>query len=354
VNAQNCTVCIDLMHQLRYSTVPDQTIASLCTDEDCTCFFLSRLDDLLVAINRGNEDKDICKSLDICTDEQEKANMIKLKCGVCAAALDKVWDRVSIDATPNQVIDILNETCSKYPSSQDICRSLQLKGTVLRIIDGIKSNITPRETCSNLNFCSPIQSSSSSAPVLQPQTTPNVKQNEPTKLRCSICKGVFLLAKNQIKTTNDISKVQQQLSAICKTVPPAIQASCIELSQYEGLFELSIMSDSDAATTCKAVNFCSSQTDSIFSNSKSLTSLGAIPPMECQACQWAVSAIEAYLSQDPNVQELAGVLEALCTVLPDPYVPICKNFVTLYLDEALLVLLDNLTPPYVCAKLSAC
>jgi saposin len=339
------------MHQLRYSTVPDHTIASVCSDEECAIFFLSRLDDLLVAINRGNEDRDICKSLDICTDEQEKANMIKLKCGVCASALEKVWDRVSFDATPNEVVDILNETCSKYSSSQDICKSLQSKVTVLRIIEGIRSNITPRVTCSNLNYCSPIQSSSSSVPVVQPQTSP--KQNEPTKLRCSICKGLFMLAKSQLESTKDISQVQQQLSTICRTVPPSLQASCLELSQYEGLFELSIMSDSDAFTTCKAVNYCSSQTDIVLPESKAL-GFGAIPPMECQACQWAVSAIEAYLSQDPNVQELAGVLEALCTVLPDPYVPICKNFVTLYLDEALLVLLDNLTPPYVCAKLAAC
>jgi saposin len=276
--------------------------------------------------------------------------MIKLKCGVCVTALENVWDLLSKDnVTPNLVIDYLNETCSKYPSSQDICRSLQSKITVARIIDGFRSDSTPRMTCSNINFCSPTQSSDSA--LIVPQTSSNVK--EPTKLRCSICKGLFLLAKNQVETTNDVSQVQQQLSTICKTVPPSLQASCLELFQYEGLFELSIMSDSDAFTTCQSVNFCSSQTD-VFPESKSLTSLGSIPPMECQACQWAVSAIEAYLSQDPNVQELAGVLEALCTVLPDPYVPICKNFVTLYLDEALLVLLDNLTPPYVCAKLAAC
>lgn len=37
---------------------------------------------------------------------------------------------------------------------------------------------------------------------------------------------------------------------------------------------------------------------------------------QCQACQWVVSAIEAYLAQDTTEIELSRVFATLCTVLP--------------------------------------
>jgi len=75
---------------------------------------------------------------------------------------------------------------------------------------------------------------------------------------------------------------------------------------------------------------------------------------ECQICQWAVSAVEAYISQQDTEQELARVLQELCTVLPGNYATICQNFVVVYMDEAVNYVIDNLTPPLVCSKLDVC
>lgn len=358
VTSQNCTVCLSVISALRTSTVPDQTIAQVCPDEDCTVFFISRLDDLIVAIHRDNADKDICKSLNFCngeSDEQTMQNLAKLQCGVCVAALEHIWERLSFDASSRDVIEILDEVCPKYPSSEDFCKSLQLKGSVSRIIEGILTNKTPHYTCAKLNLCN--------SPEIKPYNNPIVKSSSSTsqspKLRCSICKGLYLLAKTYYESTDDISQTQQRLASLCQTVPPTLKAPCNELLQYRSVFELAITSGADAQTACRTVDYCtdSDTTDLDFlstsassSDRKSLKA-GSIPPLECQACQWAVSAVEAYLSQDPNVEDLGFVLEALCTVLPPNYSEICKNFIVLYLDEAMLVVLDSLTPPYVCTKM---
>jgi len=75
---------------------------------------------------------------------------------------------------------------------------------------------------------------------------------------------------------------------------------------------------------------------------------------ECQVCQWAVSAVEAYISQPDTEQELARVLQELCTVLPGNYAQVCQNFVVVYMDETVAYVIDNFTPPVVCSKLDVC
>jgi len=67
-----------------------------------------------------------------------------------------------------------------------------------------------------------------------------------------------------------------------------------------------------------------------------------------------VSAIEAYVAQDTTEEELGKVFQELCTVLPGDYSHVCENFVNVYLSEALVYVLDSLTPPVVCEKLKVC
>lgn len=64
--------------------------------------------------------------------------------------------------------------------------------------------------------------------------------------------------------------------------------------------------------------------------------------------------MEAYISQPDTEQELARVLQELCTVLPGNYATICQNFVVVYMDEAVNFIIDNLTPPLVCSKIDVC
>jgi len=359
VFSHNCTVCLSLINALRTSTIPDQTIADLCPDEDCTVFFISRLDDLIVAIHRDNEDRDICMSLNFCigeSEEQSLHNIGKLQCGVCVAALEHIWARSSIDVSSRDVIQILNEVCPKYPSSEDFCKSLQLKGSVSRIIEGILTNKTPHYTFSQLNLCNSPES------TLVPNSNSNSIEKfsqQPSKLRCSICKGLYLLALTYYESTDDISQIQQQLSSICHTVPPSLRGLCDELLQYRSVFEIAITSGADSFTACQMVYFCpeSGEYGITFTEKTSYSQLNAavsIPSLECQACQWGISAVEAYLSQDQNVEDLGLILAALCTVLPAPYDQTCKDFITLYLDEAMLVVLDTFTPPAVCTRLGIC
>jgi len=293
-------------------------------------------------------------SLNYCIGESEEQtlhNIGKLQCGVCVASLEQIWARSSIDVSSREVIQILNEVCPKYPSSEDFCKSLQLKGSVSRIIEGILTHKTPHYTCSQLNLCTSPESS------LVPSSNSNAivkSELPPSKLRCSICKGLYLLTKTYYDSTDDISQIQQQISSICLTVPRGLKVLCDELLQYRTVFELAITSGADSITSCQMMNFCSASESSEFIIPQQSKYATNIPPLECQACQWGISAVEAYLSQEQNVDDLVDVLIQLCTIFPQPYENTCKDFISLYLDEAMLVLLDTFTPSAICTHLGLC
>lgn len=74
----------------------------------------------------------------------------------------------------------------------------------------------------------------------------------------------------------------------------------------------------------------------------------------CQLCQWATSAIEAYLSQETTETELARILTNLCTALPPGLSKTCSSLVSVYLTEVLVYMLDRVTPPVICNRLLQC
>lgn len=41
-------------------------------------------------------------------------------------------------------------------------------------------------------------------------------------------------------------------------------------------------------------------------------------------------------------------------MLPGQYATVCQNFVVVYMEEAVDYVIDNLTPPVVCEKISIC
>jgi len=85
-----------------------------------------------------------------------------------------------------------------------------------------------------------------------------------------------------------------------------------------------------------------------------VSTIDEAPGPQCQVCQWAVSAIEAYISQPQTEEELSRVIQELCTLLPPQYATVCQNFVSVYMEEAVDYLINNLTPPVICERIQVC
>jgi len=351
----NCTDCVNIIREVRKNIQsPEEIIVSVCPDEECAVSFLTRLDTIISSINGGQNDMQVCTATGHCKSVSEDNSKIqaKLKCSVCVATLTTLWEHLSMDATSQQVTTLLNASCTKFPTCEEFCNSLQLKGSVARIIEALTGGKTPQNTCTNLNLCTSTPDKNNDRVIEDVHEEDHISSST---LRCSICQGIVNVAKNKIVSTN-ISQPYDIFDTLCNQIPPALKAICTDLRPFGTIIESSITSGTESSQICQSTGFCS-DSDILLSKSAAQTfrsGSGSGAPVTCQSCQWAISAIEAYLSQETTEQELANVLKELCTIMPDTYAKICQSFISVYLSEAVVFVLDNLTPPFVCGKLLVC
>jgi len=175
-------------------------------------------------------------------------------------------------------------------------------------------------------------------------------------MSCSVCEAILTIISSSNASIN-------MSSSICVQAPVVIQEPCsMFLGNYSHLITDGLNQKLTPRQICNNIKICSKENTktnglqalAMFSQALSTPNMNDGLNAQCQACQWVISAIEAYLAQDTTEVELSRVFATLCTVFPGQYSNICQNFVLVYMSEAVGYIIDNLTPPFVCESLKLC
>jgi len=284
----------------------------------------------------------LCKQ--IRRDDYKEAES-EAKCSNCVLVVHQLkFSEVNISSQ-------IKEQCNRH-------RDFELCETLLDHLSEIttakKLKAPASQVCELISFC-PTASGNLKDAEHSNENLSELQQD----ISCSVCEAVLTMA----SATNGSKKnTHILLSTICQQAPLIIQESCkMFINTYAKLIEEGINSKKNPLETCKSIKICPLNVNRT-SQLHSLTLLSSIlsNPLDgqdnaqCQACQWVVSAIEAYLAQDTTEIELSRVLATLCTVLPGTYSNVCQNFVLVYMSEVVGYVIDNLTPPFICEKISLC
>uniref|UniRef100_A0A6B2LEE3 Saposin B-type domain-containing protein n=1 Tax=Arcella intermedia TaxID=1963864 RepID=A0A6B2LEE3_9EUKA len=231
-----------------------------------------------------------------------------------------------------------NRSCSKLSITRPYCEQPDFVDSLVSVSHLLTQNMQPRDVCEAVSVCEPKVSLTVDAAM---------------DYSCSLCRSIITFAKQQYLLNPDLNAL---LGSLCQQVPTNLLDKCNAMTN-SSLLSYSLSTNMDAATTCK-LSECYPGPEAKHLNSPKVTPKARLSSaafvVTCQGCQWALSAIESYLSQESTEAELGGVLSELCTILPDPYAKICQNLVTVYLSEGVIFVLDILTPPYICSKLNVC
>jgi len=219
------------------------------------------------------------------------------------------------------------------------------------ISTGKKLKATSLQICELISFCS------TNSKTIGNQADQNLSHLQ-EEITCSLCEAILTM----VKASNGTKiNTHQLLTTICDKAPLIIQDSCnLFIKTYTNLIENGLNSNDNPLQICKSIKICSltvnrtNQFHALALFNSFISSTVQQDGAQCQACQWVVSAVEAYLAQDTTEIELSRVFATLCTVLPGVLSDICQNFVLVYMSEVVGYIIDNLTPPYVCDKLSLC
>jgi hypothetical protein len=262
------------------------------------------------------------------------------KCSNCVLVIHQLkFSAVNISSQ-------IKEQCNRH---RDFESCFSLLDHLSEITTANKLKAPASQVCELISFCSPknVEHSNQNLSELQQE------------ISCSVCEAVLTMA----SATNGSKKNSHLLlSAICQKAPLIIQESCkMFIYTYAVVIEEGMNSKKNPLDTCKSIRICPLNVNRT-SQLRSFTLLSSIlaNPLDgqdnaqCQACQWVVSAIEAYLAQDTTEIELSRVFATLCTVLPGTYSNVCQNFVLVYMSEVVGYVIDNLTPPFICDQLRLC
>lgn len=294
--------------------------------------------------------------------------------------------------------ELLNSLICADPSFKEKCERI-IVSNLNSIITEIMLESSSSQSCENLGFCSATQ---------KLQSSHNSKQASPNSAHsCFACKSVGYAS---LMVPRSDESQYNSLANVCATISQLGNLDkefCDILSKKwsEALPESTDTTDDIPARKCELWKYCtpqfehdkkistrprdaknqaSSQTSKRSTSQQASSSQPASPDsniapnsfsqllwtlpsktstpiddafgddISCEMCQWAASAVEAYLSQDTTQTELSRVLQDLCTALPPEYSKLCSSFVSAYLTELLVYLLDRVTPPVICNRLLQC
>jgi saposin len=93
---------------------------------------------------------------------------------------------------------------------------------------------------------------------------------------------------------------------------------------------------------------------SAVSNCQKNGQLGSAGNVECELCQYAITAVDNYLSQNATDTKIIDELEKVCSILPSGDQAACKAFIDSEGPALIQYIVQQLDPKTVCTDIKAC
>eukprot|EP01130_Rhizamoeba_saxonica_P006392 TRINITY_DN2551_c0_g1_i1.p1 TRINITY_DN2551_c0_g1~~TRINITY_DN2551_c0_g1_i1.p1 ORF type:complete len:535 (-),score=133.58 TRINITY_DN2551_c0_g1_i1:32-1636(-) len=280
---------------------------------------------------------------------------INMACTGCKVITGWIESEEGQNVTKQEVDDLLHEVCDFVPSFfAEECHQLVSKYSDI-LIDLLLSHITPSEICEEIGLCEP------SFNIIALHFLDNVdSQLSEEDKTCVSCQSAVDLTKSVLEKFGQDEEALKSLRLYAEKIScPVMRNAFIHvLEELPIAFE--ILESIPSSQICGALNMCKSQRERntyLFAKNyiaEHEESMRVSSSTECQSCQWIVSAMESYLSEDSTDVALVSLLQQLCTLLPQDYIDVCGNFVSVYTEEIIYYIIGTFPPPVVCERINFC
>ena len=83
-------------------------------------------------------------------------------------------------------------------------------------------------------------------------------------------------------------------------------------------------------------------------------SLNITPNQTCVLCEFVLHLVQTFATANTSAQELANILENICTIMPTVLKAECKTFIETYGIDIIALLVREFDPSTVCTKIKLC
>ncbi|XP_021115243.1 prosaposin isoform X4 [Heterocephalus glaber] len=181
---------------------------------------------------------------------------------------------------------------------------------------------------------------------------------------CEACVYVVKKVVELIDNNSTEAKIIHALDSVCSVLPASMSEVCEEMVETYGTSLMSLLlQELSPKQVCIELRLCMSGKGRL--GQPKLPALrrlhlpaAHVAPLKdgvfCEMCKKLVGYLEHNLEKNSTKQEILGALEKGCSLLPDPYLKQCDEFMRQYESLLVEILVEVMNPSLVCQKIQAC
>jgi hypothetical protein len=145
------------------------------------------------------------------------------------------------------------------------------------------------------------------------------------------------------------TEVEHLLIQLCDLLPKSWRPTCDKMVVND-VPKIVAFLEKDFTPTriCQLIGMCPAASQTIAVSAKKVSGI------ECEACAIIVKSIESWIAEGKTEDEIASLLEQLCTILPSSFQPVCDDIVKKGIATIIALLEKKWTPERVCAAMKMC
>ncbi|GFW97437.1 hypothetical protein TNCV_4991141 [Trichonephila clavipes] len=302
--------------------------------EPCTSLIGSNVDQLLDILQQELKPDNVCPALGVCADQLRalvSPRVKDLECDVCKDVVTSFRTKLQDPASKEMIMTFLEEGCMRLPDSiASECKKF-VDDNIDYLMKMIVEEMDPQKVCSILKIC-PAQ--------VRFEKTQGVVND----VECELCKEVISKVEELVKDQKTEDEIKAALDKVCSYLPSSISDKCVSfVNQYTNLVVTLLMEELDPDMVCQALKLCPEK-----------VKIEKPKDVECDLCKEVVGKVEDMIKDKKTEDEIKNALDKVCSYLPSSMSAKCVNFVNQYTDLLVTLIIQELDPSDICAKLNLC
>lgn len=334
--------------------------------------------------------------------EQQKPVPVPEKSGLTCDKCDKIASAITTKfhgTSRDDVLENMLQICGQFSSFSDACSSILLT-YFNEIYEHLENNLNADGLCHLSGVCASRYHQHPEIVEIRPMSdVGRVSINDDPDIPCELCEQLVQHLRDLLVANTTESEFKQVMDGLCKQTK-GFKDECLALvdQYYAEIYEMitKSLSPSDA---CFYMGICKKGLGAIenpviaplvpinvdvppYYNKKKLLGVGepkltheeiqqAQLPIDrlmgapnrialvdggswCTMCEYALHFIQEELSNTINEEKIKNATMNVCKKMPNSVAAECRNFVELYADAIIALLIQEVDPSLVCPQMKLC
>lgn len=267
-------------------------------------------------------------------------------CDMCTQIVNYIKQLFDDQVIESEIATIVEQLCTTFPSPYDTLCKTMVETYLPLVLQLLEKGLNASEICTQIGLCS--ASNNNIKYHIRKFHRPEHIDNG---LACEMCTKIVSYIEQQINDSTIDIEIEKLVEQTCFTFPSPYDALCkTTVEQYlPKVIEL-IKQGLETSDICTKIALCSSKMErkTIYNKNKNKNAFG------CDSCTKVVDYISSLLKDQELEEEIAALVDQLCSTFASPYDSLCKSATSQFLPSILEWLQQGIESLDICTRIGLC